>query len=134
MIDETGVLRTYLLSQTALTALTGQRIWGMRTYPIVGYLPSQGQALVFRSRGTGLVDYSGAMITTSWQFKGYGETPEKADELHRTLFDVLQEAKTGGMWRAMVEPGGGPLEEPGQRWAYVLSFWSTMMQVSFVPA
>lgn len=133
MVDETEVLRSFLLTQTPLTALIQGRIWGRRTYPIEGYLPSQGHAIVFRSRGTGLIDYSGAIIQTSWQFKSYGVNPDEADHLHRTLVDVLQDAQTGGMWRAVVEPGGGALNEPVTEWPYVLSYWTTMMQIDFVP-
>ena len=134
MVDAPEVLKSFLAAQTALTALLGDRLWPQRTFPIEGYVPSDGQALVFRSRGSGTVDYSGNVYTLSWAFKAYGESELDADRLYRTLFDVLQDAKGAGLFRAALEVGGQPLQEPIIGWDYSLSYWTTMMPTYYEPA
>lgn len=133
MIDAPEVLLTYLAAQTPLTVLTGSRIWPQRINPIEGYLPSDGHALAFRSRGGGTLDYSGAIFTQSWTFKAYGESEREADRLYRVLFDVLNEAKTSGLYRATLEVGGQSLQEPIVGWDYSLSYWTTLLQTTYEP-
>lgn len=129
MIDAPTVLQTYLLSKTALTTLTGTRIWKEHTTPPVGYKPSQGSAICFRARG-GSVDYSRAMVSNSWQFKCYGDSVGSANVLYRTLFNVLDDTKGAGIHMALLEIAGQTLiESPsaGLEWPYVLCFYETMM-------
>lgn len=133
MIDAPEVLRAFLATKTTLTALIGDRLWPQRTFPIEGYLPSQGQAIVFRPRGSGTVDYSGNVYTLSWAFKCYGRDELEADQLYRTLFDVLHDAKGAGLFRAALEVGGQPLQEPVIKWDYCLSYWTTLMPTYYEP-
>jgi hypothetical protein len=133
VINAPVVLRTFLFNQPSLSLLIGDRVWEQRYFPIKGYTPSVGEAIVFRSRGGGGIDYSGALYTSSWVFKCYGETEAKADALYGVLVDVLHDAKTGGLYRAALEGSGQLAEEPGLGWHYILCFFETTMQVNFVP-
>lgn len=126
MIDAPTILQTYLLSQTALIALTGTRIWKEHVTPPKGYTTAQGSAICFRARG-GTVDYSRAVLGNSWQFKCYGASVGAANVLYRMLFDVLDDAKGSGIHMALLEIAGQTLIEPGTEWPYVLCFYETMM-------
>jgi hypothetical protein len=126
MIDAPAILRTYLLSKTALTTLTGTRIWAERTNPPDGYKPSVGSAIAFRARG-GNVDYASAVLRASWQFKCYGVDEAAANTLYRTLFNVLNDAQGGGFFTAQLENIGQTLREPDTNWVYVLCFYETFM-------
>lgn len=129
MIDAPTVLLTFLQGQTALTTLTNTRIWKEHTTPPKGYQPSQGRAICFRARGP-TVDYSRALLRTSWQFKCYGDSVGSANVLYRTLFDVLDDTKGAGIHSALLEIGGQTLiESPsaGVEWNYVLCFYETLM-------
>lgn len=134
MIDAPEVVKAYLEAQTALIALTEDRLWPNRTMPIEGYLPSQGHALVFRPRGAGILDYTGHIYTQSWMFKAYGSSEREADLLWRTLFDVFNEAKSAGIYRVALELGGQPLQEPVTGWDYSLSYWTILLQTMYEPA
>ena len=126
MIDAPAILRGFLLSKTALTALTGTRIWAERFNPPDGYVPSEGSAIAFRARG-GNVDYSRALLHNSWQFKCYGLDEGAANALYRTLFNVLDGAQGGGLHSALLEITGQTLREPTTNWPYVLCFFETWM-------
>lgn len=131
MIDAPVVLRSFLLAQEPLTDKVDERIWGGRINPIEGYLPSQGPAIVFRPRGSGTIDYSSQILTLAWVFKSYGEDEDEAREIDRILFDVLHDAKTGGMYGAFLSVPGQPSQEPTLHWYYSLSYWTTLMQTYF---
>ncbi len=130
MIDTPTVLLAYLRSKTALTALTGTRIWAELVMPRKGYTPSQGAAICFRTRG-GQLDYSSAVIRQSWQFKCYAADELAANTLYRTLVDVLDsQAKTGIIQSALLESTGQTLHETELEmsgWAYVLCYFETLM-------
>lgn len=128
MIDAADVLHDYLAAQASLTAVTGTRIWAQRNTPLPGYLPSQGGALVYRSRGGG-VNYAGVLLRTSWQMKCYGADVYGADAVYRALFDVLHEAQGSGLRWAQLEIAGQPLDDPQTGWPYVLCFYETWMRV-----
>lgn len=126
MIDAPAILRNYLLTRTALTALTGTRIWAERFNPPDGYMPSVGSAIAFRTRG-GNVDYSRSVLTNSWQFKCYGVDETAANLLYRTLFAVLDDEKGLGFLMAELEIAGQTLQEQDTNWPYVLCYYQTLM-------
>lgn len=127
MIDAPATLRTYLLSQSTLTALTSTRIWAERVVPKPGYKPSDGGAIAFRGRG-GSVDYPGGLIRNSWQMKCYGTDEANANAVYRALFDVLHDASGGGLrWAVMEVAGQTLLEDTG--WPYVLTFYETFLNL-----
>lgn len=132
MIDAPTVLRDFLLAKSPIFALTGSRIWGERTNPIEGYLPSQGSAICFRTRG-GRPDYTGQILTQSWPFKCYGIDEDAARLLYRTLFDVMQDAQGAGIYHIENEVSGQLWEEPILKWPFVISYWTVLLQRSFVP-
>lgn len=132
MINAPVVLRTFLIAQTPLFTLTGNRIWEERVYPIEGWTPSDGNAICFRTRG-GRPDYTGLMLTQSWMFKCYGSDESDAHDLYRTLFDVLHDKATGGMYHSELEIAGQLLQEGPLGWNYSLSFWTTIMMAQFEP-
>jgi hypothetical protein len=133
MIDAPVVLRGFLAAQTPVSTMTGSRIWEERLYPAKGYVPAHGPAICFRSRG-GRLDYSRALLTSSWIFKCYGQDEGEANALYRALVDVLDDAKTGGMDSALLEIAGQTFQEPLLDWTYVQCFFTTIMQAQFVPA
>ncbi len=133
MINAAVVLRTFLVAQPTLYALTAERIYEERLVPVKGYQPSDGGAICFRSRGGPGLDYSGALYGNSWLFRCYGEDEASADALYRTLVDVLDGAQTGGMYAASLEIAGQLLEEQTLGWHYSLSFFGTIMLAQFEP-
>lgn len=134
MIPAADVLRAFMLTKLDLTILLNGRLWANRTTPMPGYLPSQGPAIVFRPRGGPPLDYSGNILTISWQFKTYAEDEETAVVVDRVLFDVMNEQQAGGIYRIASEGIGQPLEEIAPPWPFVVSFWTTMMMTNFVPS
>lgn len=124
MIDVEDAVRDYLLTVSAITSLTGQRIYAARDVPPPGYEPSEGRALVFKTRG-GLINttHRSAHISPSLQFKCYGLTEADAMDLYMALVDALHDSRPGAIMYAGVETLGQPLEEPDTRWRYVLVFF-----------
>lgn len=121
MIDTLDTLRDFLVAQSSLTALTGQRIYAGRVYPPSSYTPDQ-HAICFNGRG-GTLEYSSRIITESYTFKCYGSSAVHAMTLYRTLVDVLHDAHSGAIRHAELEIAGYSLQEPETDWFYVLSFF-----------
>jgi len=126
MIDSDACLLSFLMNQPTLIAKTSTRLWSRRSEPVPGYKPSDGSAIVFRSRG-GAPDYSRALLGQSWQFKVYGLTEDIANETYRTLVDVLDEAQSGNLKWAALEISGQILTEQKPSWIYVLCYFETKM-------
>jgi hypothetical protein len=127
MIDEGLAIKTALLTQTALTALTGTgataRIWPARSMPIVGYHPNDGVAIAFRTRGGGPM-YQNGLINPSVQFKVWGIDEQTANTGYRALVDVLHDKSIGAIKSAYLEVLGQTSEEQETGWPFVLTFFT----------
>ncbi len=122
MIDVPLAIRTYLVAQPSLTALTGQRIWAERAVPPAGYVPAQGGAIAYRLRG-GNVTYE-TLINPSVQFKCYGADEAVAQSVYRALVDVLHEPTGNRVFKqSLCEVLGQTLDEPDTGWVFVLTFF-----------
>jgi hypothetical protein len=133
MIDTATVIRDYLLADTALVALVGERIWAERVVPPPGYTPSVGPSIVFRTRG-GQVLAQGSVVAPSVQFKCYGgasgSAPAElnANAVYRALYDAIERDGGGhGVKSCTVEVLGQTLSEPDTGWIFVLTFASFWM-------
>lgn len=127
MINTMATLRTHLAAQSALTDLTGSRIWAALTFPPKDYTPSTGAALVFNGRGGLGLDYSGQLLRESVQFKCYAANELAALTLYGTLVDVLHDSDGDGMRRASLEIPGQVLREPDPvGWPFVLTFFEVL--------
>jgi hypothetical protein len=123
MIDIEKVVRDYLVTVPAITALTGDRIYASRDVPPPGYRPQQGHALVYKVRGGTITSERSAIVNPSLQFKCYGLTEADAADLYLALVDALEGKHPGAVRMALTETLGQPLEEPDTHWRYVLSFF-----------
>lgn len=126
MIDAPAVIRSYLVTQTALTTLTGQRIWPERSRPIAGYKPADGGAIAFKIRGGQLL-YSGQAASPSVQFKCYAADELGANAVYRALFDALNNKHGSGIKSAYAETLGQTLTEPETEWPFVLAFYTVWL-------
>ena len=132
MIDTASVIRDYLLSDTALAALVGERIWAERVVPPAGYTPSVGPSIVFRNRG-GQVLAQGSVVAPSVQFKCYAPADSlpaevNANAVYRALYDAIERDGGGyGVKSCTVEVLGQTLSEPDTGWIFVLTFASFWM-------
>lgn len=126
MIDSNVVIRTALLANAPLVALTGQRIWPGRSQPIAGYQPADGGAIAFRVRGGG-VTYNTALQFPSVQFKCWAVDMVRAQAVYRALFDALR-YPTLGIRSAEVEALGQAAEEENG-WPFVLTFYTIWLKV-----
>lgn len=127
MIDPTTIVKTYLGTNAALTALIGTRQWGGRSVPVTRYRPEQGGALVYRARGgPPPTDEFSKLLRVSYQFKCYGATEVAANAVNGALFDALEGAAYGAMIHAGLEVAGQELRERAMEpndWPYVLVFY-----------
>jgi hypothetical protein len=126
MIDANATIKAALLANSALVALTGQRIWAARNLPPEGYTPSQGGAVGFRIRG-GSTLYHGGLQYPSVQFKCYGATEIIANNVYRALYDALL-VPSVGIRSAVIEVLGQPAEEESG-WPFVLAFYTIWLRV-----
>jgi hypothetical protein len=126
MIDANTVIRTALLANSPLVALTGQRIWAARNLPPAGYTPSVGGALGFRIRG-GSTLYHGGLQYPSVQFKCWGATEIVAGNVYEALYDALL-VPSLGIRSAVIEVLGQPAEEENG-WPFVLVFYTIWLKV-----
>ena len=128
MINHLIPIRTILLDHTALTDLTGQRIWAGESEPpeSVKYRPDQGGAIAFMGTG-GTGGYNGEIIRPRIQFKCYGGTKLEAGQVYQKLFDALHFPNYEIM-DADLESGPIEINEPETDWPVVLSFWRIMIR------
>lgn len=126
MIDSLQVLRSYLTSKTALTALTSDRIYAGSVYPPKDYTPGQ-KALCFNGRG-GQIDYTSQTLVESMQFKCYGADEMDAMLLYRTLVDVLHDGVNATIRHAELEISGYTLQEPETSWHFVLTYFTVWFE------
>ena len=125
MINTMATLRAYLATQTALTTVTGDRLWAAATAPPVGYKPVQGLGIAFNARG-GSAGYNSVIITESCQFKCYAATALAALDLSGLLADVLHDKHGGLIRHAELETTPYVLQEPDTGWYFALTFFSIM--------
>jgi hypothetical protein len=133
MNDAATILRAYLISDPALWALTGTRVWmHYTTPPKDAYKPSHGGALTIVDSDSA-TEAAGVLLRNRWQCSSFG--PDRA-----TIVAVEK-----ALWTAMVSPeakrygitvegktGGGPiLEEPVTGWLVKLSFFVTRIKSGF---
>lgn len=125
MIDTLATLRTYLIDQPALYALTAERIFASTTPP-PGYKPSDGPAVLFNVRGGGQ-DYSSKVLNPSLQFRCYGLNQSLAIQTDRALYDALNDRACGNIKITRLETPGQLLTEPDTGWWFVLSFYRSFL-------
>lgn len=128
MIDAPAVIRTYLLTQMALTTLTSTRVWSERSTPVAGYKPADGGAVAFKIRG-GTTIYSGQAASPSVQFKCYGADELTANAVYRGLFDALNNKQGSGVKAAYIDVLGQSLTEPDTGWPFVLTFYTVWLGI-----
>lgn len=85
MLDTNAVIKSYLATDTALTALVGTRIYCPRL-PENATLPAIG----FFTRGGTSTPYIPGMPVPSVQFDCWADDPIEAREVYRALYDALQ--------------------------------------------
>ncbi len=129
MVDVHDIIRDYLLTNGALTALVSTRIYAGRSVPPKTYAIGDGACIVFRVRG-GNEDYEGALLRPSVQFKCYAVTEADADAVYRTLDDALQNGRAAAILYAQREVQGQPLEEGDTQWRYTLAFYQFQIRTS----
>lgn len=131
-IDETQALLEFLQAQTALTTLTGSRLWADRRIPPDGYKPSDGVGICFKVRGGIDLDPS-VLQDPSFQFKIYGHVNGASDEATcrnaaHVLHDCLQEKANKDILTARRETLPVTLQEPDAGWTYALVFYKVMVR------
>lgn len=127
MIDAPDILRDYLLTKTAITALVSTRIWAELTYPPTGYKPADGGAIVFKSATGGFVG-ANTIVRNRWQFKVYGPDVYAIGAVYRVLMDVMHDVRGSGIKSSGPEAPGTMLEEPDSGWAFMLVYFETRMK------
>ena len=121
MIDALSTLRTFIVAQSSVTALTGQRVYAGRTFPPPEYVAGQ-YAICFNARG-GVMTYDRRLINDSFTFKCYGPDEVAAMALSRTLVDAIDDKSSGAIRHIELEISGYPLQEPDTGWPFVLTFF-----------
>lgn len=86
MLDSRSIVRTYLLTVTALTSLVSTRIYGTSVAPEGVALPL---VTMQRLGGPGSHWVIGGYIEPSISFKCWSNTPAGAEALYEALFDAL---------------------------------------------
>lgn len=125
MVDWRKKLRTYLLTQAPLVALTGQRIYASDQLP-TGYKPSDGVAILIGMRSGGM-DYSSQILRIATQFRIYGATQAQIITADSTLFDVLNDAQAV-LLSARLDVPGQQLTHPDTLWNFMLTFYQLHFQ------
>ena len=83
--DTNSIIRAFLILQTTLTGVVGQRIETPRISENEA-LPALG----FFTRGGTSTPYIPGIVTPSIQFDCWGDSPIVAREVYRALYEVLQ--------------------------------------------
>jgi len=126
MTDEGQAIKTALLTRTALTALTGTRIWPHRATPIVGYKPADGVALGFRVSG-GETMYQAGLMMPRVQFKIWGGAIDDTYTVRTAagvLVDVLDGKSFGAIRMANLDGLPQVATEQDTDWPFALVFFN----------
>ena len=119
MRDVEATIRAHLLTDTALTALVGTRIYAGTSLP-AGYTPDDGPAVLLGVRG-GADTYSGATLMPSVQFRSYGADDATARSVDRALYDALVDVAGLHVRTAQLETIGQLMNDPETDWPYMWS-------------
>lgn len=134
MIDAQGVMLAFLEAQSAITSLTGNRIYAGRSEPPEGYKPADGAAIVFKRRWERPIGESGVAISASFAFRFYGTGGNdnvqllSAEALYRTVYDALNFGTNYGVLGAQIDGGPEPLTEPDTGWPVVVVFFRAQLR------
>jgi hypothetical protein len=125
--NETKAVLDFLLAQSALTAITANRIWADVDEPPEGYKPAEGVGICFRVRG-GADHDPDVIVDPSFQFKLYGATEAIARQGARVLHDNFDGKANKDILTVRRETLPVPLKEPDADWAYALVFYRVMVR------
>jgi len=117
--DASAVLRTYLLTKTALTLLVGTRINRETGVPAQGWTPSAGPCVSIIGRG-GAFDASDAMLAWPVQVTCWGRDPQEAGNVYRAVVGALDNASGGQLRHAYLTSLGQTIRQAETGWPYVL--------------
>jgi len=126
--DSSSVVMSYLRTVTALTALVGTRIYGLRL-PESPTLP----AVVFQARGGQANPEIPDLAAPSYQFTCWGGTQREARQVYRALYDGLQGLSNQAVGDNMIvsaveEVQGQEMIDPDTEWHFVLTFFSLLVR------
>lgn len=121
MIDALSTLRAFIVAQSSVTALTGQRVYAGQAFPPPTYQAGQ-YAICFNARG-GALGYDRRLLQESFTFKCYADSEINAMALYRTLVDAIDDKSGGHIRHIELEISGYPLQEPDTDWPFVLTFF-----------
>ncbi|HWR36372.1 MAG TPA: hypothetical protein VN622_10935 [Clostridia bacterium] len=136
MIDSNAALRAWLLSDPAIVALVGGRVY-WPTLP-QDHLPERdGLAITVSTRG-GRSDAEMPIINPSVQIETWAPAGEhvRAREVYRAIYDLLHGAcgidlgANGYVLSCLEEVQGQDSIDPETKWATVLSFYRLMMRAN----
>lgn len=131
MNDAADIVRDYLLTVSAITALTTTgRIWAELTYPPTTgtrYTPTTGAAIVFKSAGGGFLA-SNALLRNRWQFKFYGPDVYAIRAVYLATMDAMHDAAGLGILSSQPEAPGTMLNDPESGWPFMLVFIETLIR------
>jgi len=120
LIDLPAAIRTHLLAEAAVVALTGTRIYAEEDTPPAGYKPgTDGTALCFRVRGGG-PDFPDARLMPSVLFRCYAANKPDAQELYRALYAALHGHCGATVRYGQIDMLGETLTDPDTGFPFVL--------------
>ena len=129
MINISQDIYDYLSGVTAITDITGSRIWSDRNTPPKTWRPDTGSAIAFAARG-GMPHYDARLLRVSYKFKFYGTavasdvSPQLAAlNLFRVTYDALQDQAFGYVRWSGCEVVAQQMEEFALNWPYTLAFF-----------
>jgi hypothetical protein len=120
MVDIDATLRAKLVSNNALVALVGARIYAAERLP-AGYKPSDGPAVLFKTN-SGTADY-GPTLRPTIQVRCYGLDESTARATDQLVFDALHEMRSGNVLMVELDVLGQMLADPETDWRFVLSYY-----------
>lgn len=134
-VDPIKPILSLLQADTAVTDLTGTRIWGGIRQPpeSAQYAPAQGGAIVFELDG-GQGNYGHTLQNVRYMLKCYGCDREKAGELYNVAADLLFHDNRSGerLTHCVMATRGESLpigrREPDTDWPHILIFFRATMK------
>jgi len=103
------VLKSHLLSQSPITAIVGQRVYGGRNFQPKSWQPAQA-AIVFNGRG-GFPDYASTFLGESFAFKCYHPDEVQAMAFYEALVTGLHDKHGPDIRHAQLEVTGVATDE-----------------------
>lgn len=130
MLNPNKVLRDYLLTVDALTALVGTNI-AYPDLPAKTDVAGGAKALVFSARG-GLSGVETPLLKPSYQFRAWALRPAEAREVYAALFDALHGKSNLGAGAARIlaafeEVSAQDVTDEESGWATVLGFFRIVL-------